>query len=97
MVSNWSRMIQMTIGSTDERVEQDQADLGVEQRQRLVEDEERQREDDRGQDELGQEEERDVGVLHVGEPVLEAAEAVGGERAEDDRQQRGADRDDRPS
>ena len=35
-----------------QRVEQDQPDLGVEQRQLLVEDEERQREHDRRQDEL---------------------------------------------
>ena len=69
-----------------QRVEQDQADPRVEQRQLLVEDEERQREDDGRQDQLRQEEERDVLVPHPEEFVPEAAEAIGGERADDDRQ-----------
>ena len=63
IVSNWSRMIQITIGSTDQRVEQDQPDGRVEQRQLLVENEERQRQHDRRQDQLRQEEEGDVLVL----------------------------------
>ena len=65
-----------------QRVEQDQADARVEQRQLLVEHEERHRQDDRRQDQLREEEERDVVVAHRPELVAEAAEPVGGERAE---------------
>jgi N-acetylglutamate synthase/N-acetylornithine aminotransferase len=67
--ANWSRMIQMTMGSTGQRVEQDQPDPRVEQRQLLVEHEERQGEHHRRQDQLRQEEERDVVVLHEAELV----------------------------
>ena len=53
-------MIQMTMGRTDEGVDEDQADVRVEQRQLLVEHEERQGQHHRRQDQLAEEEERDV-------------------------------------
>jgi hypothetical protein len=49
---NWSRMIQMTMGSTGQRIEQDQPDPRVQQRQFLVEHEEGQGEHHGRQDQL---------------------------------------------
>ena len=91
MVMNWSRMIQMTMGSTRQRVQQDQPDVRVQQRQLLVEHQERQGQDHRRQDELADEEERDVGVLHVPELVAEARQPVAGQRAQEHGQAGGRD------
>ena len=77
-----------------ERVDEDESDAGVEQRQLLVENEKRQREDDRRQNELRDEEEREVLVAPRAELVIETAEPVGGERADDNREGGGADRAD---
>ena len=81
-------------GQHRQRVEHDQPDVRVQQRQLLVEDEEGQGQDHRRQDELADEEERDVRVLHVPELVAEARQPVAGERAQEDRQARGGDGDD---
>ncbi len=64
-----------------QRINRDQAAERVQQRQLLVEHEERQREHDRRHDELRQEEEGNVGVPHMAELVGEAAEPIGRERA----------------
>ena len=61
-------------------------------RQFLVEHEERQGEHDGRQDQLRQEEERDVLVAPGPEPVLEPRQAIGRERAHDDGEQRPAER-----
>jgi len=57
-------------------VEQDQPQSRVEQRQRLVEDQERQGQHDGRQDQLRHEEEQDIVVAHPSEPKSEAAQPV---------------------
>jgi hypothetical protein len=63
-------------------------DLGVEEGQFLVEDKEGQGQDHRRQDQLAEEEERDVGVLHPQEFVAEPRQPVSGEAAQSHRQHR---------
>ena len=61
---NWSRMIQMTIGQHHQRVNQIEPDAGVEEPELPVEHEEGQREHHRRQDQLREEQERNVLVAH---------------------------------